>query len=211
MNMIYLIGGAPRVGKSTAARSLAKEVGVGVVSTDELEELVMARLSKEQRARSFPLPLFSGTPSKNTLPPEERVELLFVSARSLEQEIDRLVDDAIRGDRSLVIEGVSLLPRQVDSLIAQYGQGIVHAVFVVSDDVALILEGMAKNTNPDDWAKELDEAVRRQVAEFTAACSKRIANDATPHKLPCFERTADFANDVRKVVSSLRSSDTAAL
>jgi hypothetical protein len=202
--MIYLIGGAPRVGKSIVAKALAEKVGADFVSTDDLEEQTKARLSSERQAELFPLPMFSGTPSENTLAPEERLGLMLVTARFLEPEIQRLVDDSVRHGRSLVIEGVDVSPRHASRLIEQYGEEIIRSVFVVSDDVTLILDGMAKNTNPNDWTKEADEAVRRQVAEFVAVCGRHFKMEAELNRQAYIERTSDFDENIQKAINLLR-------
>jgi hypothetical protein len=65
--MIYLIGGAPRIGKSLIANALGNMKQAMVLSTDELDEQYVATLSEDERVRKFPMPNFSGTPSHNTI------------------------------------------------------------------------------------------------------------------------------------------------
>lgn len=197
--MIYLIGGAPRVGKSFIANSLAQQVKARIVATDDLCSRVLSATPEEERASKFPWPVFSGIASENTHTPEERVRLQIIEARSSEAEIDRVVTEAIHDPQFLVVEGVHLLPDHVRKLQEKFGRDRVHAIFVGSQDIERVLDGMAKNTNPHDWMKEANAEVQRQVAEFVVAYSGWIKAEASKNGLRYIERTEDFTHDIEEV------------
>ncbi len=198
--MIYLIGGAPRVGKSLAANAITQATHVAPVSTDDVCGQVMAAMPEEERASKFPLPRFSGDPAENTLSPEDRVKLQIVSARSLEPEIDRIIADALSKQETLVLEGVHLLPDHVQELLEQHGTDSIRPVFVGSEDATRIVDGIQKNTNPNNWLREGNPAVIRQIAEFAAAFSAWIRGEAEIHSLTYIERTDDFEGDMKRFV-----------
>ncbi len=198
--MIYLIGGAPRVGKSIAAKAIAHATSTAPFSTDDVCGQISTAMSEEERALKFPLPGFSGDPTENTLSPEDRVKLQIVSAQSLEPEIDRMIADAVSNQETLILEGVHLLPDHVRSLVEQYGLKNISPVFVGSEDVGRVVEGIQKNTNPNNWLKESDPAVIRQVAEFAAAFSAWIRDEAERNSLIYMERSDDFEGDMKRVI-----------
>lgn len=108
--MVCLIGGAPRVGKSIAAKRFAEKRGIKPISTDDLVEKVKPSLSEEEKLKAFPWECFSGDSSENTLTCKERVNRQEVCARSLEPKMDRLIGEAVKDGHSLVIEGVPFSP-----------------------------------------------------------------------------------------------------
>lgn len=201
--MIYLIGGAPRVGKSIVSKSIARNKGIEPISTDDMQNHFSGTIPEERRRELFPLPGFSGDPSENTLTPDERVKLQDIEAESLKTEVENAIDAAINDHRDLVIEGVHLSPRIVRELIDKYGNDEIIASFVGSMDVERIMSGMGKNTNPNDWLKDANEVVRRQVAEFVAAFSKYVEEEAQKNGFLYLERTDEFESDMRRVTESL--------
>jgi len=194
--MIYLIGGSPRVGKSIIAKSVAKKQKTEIISTDDVCEDYFKHLSDEEKKAKFPLPSFSGNASENTLKPEEWVDLQIISAKSLETELSRIISEAIAEDKTVVIEGVHLLPEYVSSILAKYGSDKIRALCIGLTDVDQAVEGIMRNTNPDNWMRESNSDVVRQVAESIVAFSVRIQEDAMRNHLPYKERTEDFEGDV---------------
>jgi hypothetical protein len=73
-----------------------------------------------------------------------------------------------------------------------------------SRDVELILRGISQNTSPNNWLKDSNEVVRRQVAEFVRAFSSYIFNETKRLQLPYKERSEDFQADIVDVIRNLR-------
>ncbi len=188
--MIYLIGGAPRIGKSILAKEFAKQVGAEVVSTDGLE----------MSNNNLPKLGFCGDPEENILPPMERVRLQTAYSEVLEPTIEHLISTAFNEQKKIIIEGIHLLPSHVVKYIQKYS---ATAVFVGWKDAKVVLNGMAQNNNPNDWLKDSNETVRRQVADFTIAFSEYISTEAEKHDLPYTERTEDFQSDIKRIISTL--------
>jgi len=201
--MIYLIGGAPRIGKSIMAKRVATLMCADFFSTDDIQEKVVGRLTPEEKLRKLPFPGFSGDPAENKLSPDVLVRLQLIEAQSLKPEIDTMVRDAVSAQKDIVVEGVHLLPDHVSHLIKEFGQDRVHGVFMGSEDVEMIAEGIKQNTNPENWLKNSDVEVIRQVAEFSAAYSRYIRAEAARHRLTYFRRTDDFEADKSIVMDKI--------
>ena len=202
--MIYLIGGAPRVGKSLMAKKLVEETKSHFISTDDVCETFISGLSDEQRTQKFPMPNFSGEASHNTMSSKERVDLQMISAKSLEPELDRIIGETIQKQETIVLEGIHLLPSHVRSLEEKFGKENVFAIFVGSSDLDLVVDGIYKNTNPHNWLKDSDEAVIRQVGEFVVEFSNRIKKETEENSVPYIERTKDFEADVNRFLVMCR-------
>jgi 2-phosphoglycerate kinase len=196
--MIYLIGGAPRIGKSLIAKIIADSQHIELVATDDIYKKATRTLSPSERRTKFPLPEFSGTASENILTPGQRVELMIVSAKSLEQEIHWVISEAIAKGKSIVVEGVDLLPDFIQKLLTEYGPKNIHAIVMGCLDEDRVMDGLLKDRNPHSWLKEADAVVRRQVAEFAVSCSLRIKELAEQSEVTYVERTDDFDGDMKR-------------
>lgn len=194
--MIYLIGGAPCVGKSLLAKRIAKQEGIEVLSTDHACDAFIETLSSEERSVCFPLGGFSGDPAKNVLTPQRHAALQVTSSLSLEPEIGRHIAESVAAGRPLIVEGVHLLPEVIDRLRRKYAATPVRALVVWSQDVERVVRGIAANTSPENWLGGSDPVVIRQVAESVAAFSAYAAAEAEKYGIWSFERTDRFAEDM---------------
>lgn len=201
--MIYLIGGAPRIGKSIAARKLAVQIGASALTADDIGSEYSAKLPEAERAEKFPFPGFSGDPADNTLPPAELTRLQLIEAKSMEPEFRRLIAEAVTAGKDFVLEGVQVLPEFAKDIMDHSQPGTVRALFVGSEDAARVMDGMAKNTSPDDWLRDSDTEVIKQVAAFAVDFSGWLKPACAAAGLPYFERTDDFQKDLDYIVDSL--------
>lgn len=184
--MIYLIGGAPRVGKSIVGKHLSLKTGFQLISTDEIE------IPPDQSI----LPGFSGNPSENILSPEERVKLLVAEAEFLQNTIKEIVKKTTEDHKDVIIEGVHVLPKHV----SKYGLENIKVIFLGSRDTELILRGISQNDSPNNWLKNCNEVVRHQVAEFVRAFSAYIFNETEKSRVVYKERSDDFDSDVAYII-----------
>ncbi len=199
--MIYLIGGAPRIGKSIIAKKIAESTQSSLVSTDDICEQVIKRLAENERKIKFPLPGFSGKASENVLTADERVKLQLISAESLQPEMGRIISEAIMKRISLVVEGVHILPKHVRGLMAEYGAEQICPLFVGLSNVDRVVDGIVKNNSSHNWMRDSNPDVIRQVAEFVAAFSVSIREETLRNGLHYEERTDDFENDIERLAN----------
>ena len=75
--MIYLIGGAPRCGKTTFSKRLAAKKRIPWISTDLIESIVAEYMSPAERQKGFPLA------NVCTALPEESLRTEIISAKTL--------------------------------------------------------------------------------------------------------------------------------
>jgi len=193
--MFYLIGGAPRVGKSIIAQELTKSVKGRLVSTDDLEN---------QSGRSSWIP-FSSDPEKNTLAPAELVKVLISEADLLQGDMNGMLKEAKAEKKDIVFEGVHLLPKYVSTYKEALGEEKFKIIFIGSTNTGLILQGMAENTSPDNWLKTFDQTVRKQIALFANAFSKYLITETQKFSLPYKERSSDFQEDLTEIENGLLS------
>lgn len=198
--MIYLLGGAPRVGKSIIGRQLAETIGFEYVSTDDIDSKAQAAVSAEECAVRFPGPNFDGDPKKNTHSPEDRTRLQMITNESLRPIIDTIIRDAIHRNHNLVIEGAHLLPEHTQSLTNEFGSSGVRSLFLGWIDINAIANGIYQDTGDRNWLKLGDATVTLQVAKFVAVYSARIREEAEKYGCIYQERTNNFETDTQQVL-----------
>ena len=191
--MIYLIGGAPRVGKSIIATRLAKLLSGRLISIDELEK------QSNRPAVVF----FSSNPAENTLTPKELVDTLVSEANLLHDDINRILRKAKDRNENVIIEGVHILPEYVMSYAEILNTENVKSIFIGSTNTELVLQGMAQNTGSNNWLKDFGKTVRKQIALFTNAFSNYLISEAQKYKTPYKERSLNFQEDMSNIIKEM--------
>jgi 2-phosphoglycerate kinase len=190
--MIYLIGGAPRIGKSTIAKQLAQSIGGRFVATDELEV-----------PNKDPSVIFYSGAEKNIQTPDERIEAIINEAKQKTPLIENVINSSVKESRDTVIEGVHLFPVYVAKFMQTHGEANIKAISIGSTDIELILNGMRYNTSPNNWSKDFTQAVLRQIALFTRAFSEYVRDESQKYHLQYQERSNDFQKDTLDVLREL--------
>src|SRR4051812_42769122 len=111
--MFYFIGGAPRTGKTTIAKSLAKELGVSWISTDTLESVISEYIPEEK----FPKNLIrEETDQSNDVmytqySTDEIKFAYFKQAEAVQDTLMRFVECESQNGREYIFEGYHILPK----------------------------------------------------------------------------------------------------
>lgn len=154
--MIYLIGGAPRAGKSILGQRLCTALKIGWVSTDLLMELLRVKdaagIKKEWNA----------APEAITA----NAEWFFPYLERFIWGVSSMADD-------YVIEGVDFLPAQVAQLSAHYP---IRTVFLGCS--SMTLELFDQFPGRSRGYSGLSEARRRQIVEDVPRWSAFIHQEA---------------------------------
>lgn len=154
--MIYLIGGAPRVGKSILGQRLCTTLKVGWVSTDLLMELLRVANAAGRKMKWDAAP-----------------EAITANAEWFFPYLERFVWGVSSLAEHYVIEGVDFLPVQVAQLSAQYP---IRAVFLGCS--RLTLEGFNQFSGRSGYGS-LPEALRRQLLRTYRAGARSFARKPT--------------------------------
>lgn len=154
--MIYLIGGPPRCGKTTLAKSMAKKFGIPWISTDMLEVVSGEYMTQAQWNKTHPYSLLRRKHRSNdafygALSSREIVSVLRRQAKPTAVAIGMAVACEINDGNDYIIEGYHVEPSLAESLVKKYGKKNVRAVFVVKHDPAAFARDVRKSTTPNDW------------------------------------------------------------
>ncbi len=188
--MMYLIGGAPRLGKSIIAKKVALEAGISWLSTDSI--CAMLRPGKEMR---FADVMHLGT--------ARIVERELTEAASIAKTLTLFIERHIESGTDFVLEGVHLLPALFGH-IQKARPAAVKSLFVLSTDENIVLSGLCADTREENWMSGASEEMQRAMADFVVGYSMAIRNLAEKECLSMFERTADFQKDIETMMYLLQ-------
>jgi hypothetical protein len=173
--MIYLVGGAPRVGKSILGQRVSANLHAGWVSTDVLMQLLRVKneagINVEWNAR----------PSAITA----TAEWFFPYLERFIWGVSSLAD-------TYVIEGVDFLPAQVAQLAPQYQ---LRAVFLGCS--RMTLEHLDQFPGRSHGYSLLPEEVRRQIVQDVPNWSDFIRQETERFGYPYVDMVSQFPERLR--------------
>jgi len=151
--MLYLIGGAPRCGKTKLAKKISRKLSIPVFSTDELRLYVRDRTPRDEVDGKFPFEaMFDGDQVDRCFERYAPKDFLMADkreARTLFKAVRSFLEDKIRKKDDYIIEGVHLLPRYVGKILLPKKE--FRAVYLVKTDEGSILDGLKRNNDKKDW------------------------------------------------------------
>ena len=173
--MIYLVGGAPRAGKSILGQQVSAKLNVGWVSTDVLIQLLRVKNEASTKAE------WNAAPAAITA----NAEWFFPYLERFIWGVSSLADN-------YVIEGVNFLPSQVVQLSQQYQ---LRAVFLGCS--SMTLERLNQFPGRSRGYSLLPEEVRRQIVQDVPLWSEFIRQEAGRSGYPYVDTVSHFAESLR--------------
>ena len=153
--MIYLIGGAPRCGKTTIAQQLSKSLRVSWISADAIESIVASHTPKKDLPKLFPKGVIRHqTRQSNDLMYEqystqEITDVYIRQSKASWRAIRVLIECSIKEGHDFIIEGHQIHPQLIAQLKEEF-KGI-KGLIIVRTDLDAIVSGALKSTAPNDW------------------------------------------------------------
>ena len=174
--MIYLIGGAPRVGKTTLCQQIARRLGIGWISTDIVHDLLM--LTNVEGIKHE----WNAAPSAVA----QVAEWFFPYLQRLVWSTDSMAE-------AYVIEGVAFLPEHVARLAKDFQ---VRVVFVGSSQMTL--EKLDNYPGMSRGYSRLPEAFRRQIADDVPLWSQFIRDESQRFGYPYVDTGEHFTQRLQE-------------
>lgn len=161
--MFYLIGGAPRTGKSTLAQKLVERNAIPFVSTDVLLHMV-----------SDTLPELS-----LTKPYEEIPEKFFPYIKNLFKHLDSSL-------KNYTVEGDLLLPSHISVLQKEYE---LRSCFLGFSSITL--QELEQHVGENDWIQELPASEKANLPKWIMAKSLQIKQECDRYNVPYVDMSSD--------------------
>jgi len=190
MSMVYLIGGAPRVGKTKLALRAVGQKPMFALSTDAVRASLRVMYTAEQKPALFALL------AEEQLPLAESIAEQNAESRELWPAIKAFIHSNYDEGHDVLVEGIGILPALLSELKIPY-----KAVFVgntAANHVETIREHARAHNS--DWLHGRDDSYIESIALFVAGFSESIRAEAEKCSLPyvdirndAFERSQDEA------------------
>ena len=203
--MIYFIGGPPRVGKSLIAEITTSQHGINAVSTDSLGAVLETVLSPEAAPGLFAVSRF------NELPESDRIRLMMENtARRIDCQIEeskavwRAVVPFVQREqeegRSLVVEGVAVLPELVAGL-----EGFDFRTVFLGNRELTHKENIKKGAleREHDWMRHASDEYIDAFAAFVVQMSGYIEKEARARGFDYIEMGGRPMSDAAAEVAGL--------
>ena len=179
--MIFLVGGAPRAGKTILAQRVSAKLKMGWVSTDVLEELLRIRNSEITKNEWNAAP-----------------ESIAASADRFFPYLMRFVWGISSLADNYLIEGVDFLPTQVAQLSTEYE---IRSVFLGSSQMTL--ESFDKFPGRSQGYAGLPEEMRRRIVKDVPIWSEFIHQEAIRFGYPYIDTSDNFSMRLNKAEAIL--------
>lgn len=206
--MIYLIGGPPRCGKTTLAKTMSKKFGIPWISCDTLEVIAGAYMSRAQWDKTHPYSLLrrkhkTNDAFYNTYTANEIVEVLRKQAEPTFAAIDMATICEIKDGNDYIIEGYHILPSVAHDLMKKYGHKNIKAVFLGKNDSKKFAVDVHKSTTPNDWmlrgTKKPETFLK--IGEMVSLYSRAFETEAKRYRLPFISMDQNFKSQLQKAIS----------
>lgn len=177
--MIYLIGGAPRTGKTRLARRLSRQLGIGWFPLDTLRFVVRSLVPEVTETDGF------------GRPPGPWADFFHPYVRDTV-----LSSDHVAGD--YIIEGIDFMPRHAHALAAELD---VRSCFLGLSTVDM--DTIDAHAGRMDYQRHLDPEIRRAYPRWIERWSRDVRAECIRFDLPYFDLAHDYEARAAKALASL--------
>ena len=203
--MFYLIGGAPRTGKTTLAKNLSKESGVPWISTDTLESIVSTYVSKTDFPHLFPKAIIrketggSNDSMYSEYSSQEIVNAYLSQSKAVWKAIEMFLAVEDKQDHSYILEGYHIHPELIKRFELSFPTK-TRAVFLGRSHVPTIVKSATENAPPGDWftGKTSSNETYPKIAAMLALFSAHIEAQANECGLAYFNVDDDFQGTLNR-------------
>jgi 2-phosphoglycerate kinase len=156
INMLYLIGGPPRCGKTTLSKALAIKLEIPYFSIDHIASVIPPYIPAERQAECFPLKALRQHFNTNNqfferYSSQEIVDAYRKQAMTCWPGIKNFIQYAVEDEHDLILEGWQLLPHLLEDIPSTTRPDKVQVNYLYKTDVEEICSGLKANQGGNDW------------------------------------------------------------
>lgn len=185
--MIYLIGGAPRVGKSTIVKHIVKQQPMHAISTDAIRYMLRHAVPAEALDPAIFLDFHQDIMNSWSKDPAVTLDEQNQQSKAYWPALKQLLASYDKDGMDIVMEGSAILPAFVSTL------GIKNqTVFIgnTSDQHADIIKAQAR-ASEHDWMHAYSDEAIASAASFFKYMSTHLQAEAEHFGMAYFEITDD--------------------
>ncbi len=207
--MLYLIGGAPRCGKTTVARRVAASMCCSRLPADYLSTAFSNYIPAAELAARYPAWATATVDDRYArYTSAEVIGIYRTRAATTWPGLRDLLSYAAHDRHAMVVEGYHLEP----GWLAEFGR--THAAFpirtlvLVRADAAQLALDLRRSTDPTDWVlcSAREDVTFARVAQMVCDYSAWFAAEAMRHGLDVYAMDGDYNTAVAGAVRELTAS-----
>lgn len=206
--MIYLVGGAPRCGKTSFAQYACREFGIPWISTDVLMSVARAYLSPDEIAERVPHVKSLGATNDEVYANNSIATIIDhykTKQRGTVPAIKALIADTVKERYTYLLEGGHLFPELIHELLEEYGTDLIRSVVLVRSDTSGLADAFTQSTAEYDWAvaKTHNPETYAKIAEMIREFSAFFMEGAEKFKLPLVKTDGDLSQNFPTITAHL--------
>jgi 2-phosphoglycerate kinase len=208
---LYLIGGAPRCGKTTLARRLAQALGCSHVPADYLGTAFANYIPAADLPHRYPA---WGTATVDerfaTYTTAQIIANYRTKAETVWPGLRAFCEYALLQRHPMVLDGYQLEPRFIHELIGAYPQFPIAVVVLTRTRIGRIRNDLIKTTDPEDWVGQstTQPITFMRIAEMVSQYSQLFSAEAARYQLASFDMDVGFHAQIAQAVAYLQRSPT---
>jgi 2-phosphoglycerate kinase len=205
--MLYLIGGAPRCGKTTLARQLAQALGCSHVPADYLGSAFANYIPAAELPQRYPAWATATVDQRfATYTTAQIIANYRTKAATVWPGLRAFCEYALAQRHAMVIDGYQLEPRLIQELIDAYPQLPISAAVLTRTQIDRIRDDLIATTTPDDWiGQSTTQAITfTRIAEMVSHYSLYFSTEAARYQIASFDMDAGFHNQIAEAVAYLQ-------
>lgn len=210
--MFYLIGGAPRSGKTTIAKELSNKLSIPWISTDTLESVVVKYINSDNIEKLFPKSVLRKLTNNSNdemyikYTSNEIVDAYIEQGKSMAQAIETFIACEALYNHDYILEGHHISP---DLVLILKDKFPIKAVFVGREDIEETLKAITINPHENDWvtSKTKNTETYTLIANMLTEFSLRVKKSAEENNLQYVSVATNFKDVVEQIVGNINKED----
>jgi 2-phosphoglycerate kinase len=211
LTVIYLIGGSPRVGKSTLAKLLSKEKSIPYISADDAASVITPYIPESEYAEKLPLrTALQATKGSNDVfyskySADEAMALYIRQAETLWAGFRNFIRYVLDDEHEYILEGWQILPYLINSVMTPENKEKIAACFLYKENIEEIASGLKSGTSKLDWVinNTKEKATFMRIAKMISSFGKYTKSEAEKYDLRAVNMDFDFNRKIKELSESL--------
>jgi 2-phosphoglycerate kinase len=209
--MIYLIGGPPRVGKTSLADALAKRISLPYFTLDHVTSVISPYIPEQEYVIKLPLRVareetnFSNDVFYAKYSPEQIVDIYLRQAETYWPGVENFIRYAIEDDHDLILEGWQLLPHLLQAVVTPDTEAKLKIIFLYKSNLENIVSGLRTSTARNDWVikNTKDESTFLAIAKMMNHFGGYIEKEAHEYNFRSVNTDFNFQQKIKESLESI--------
>ena len=209
--MIYLIGGAPRCGKTTLAEALTRRVSFPSFTLDHVTSVISPYIPEHEYATRLPLRVarqetnFSNDVFYSKYSAEQSVGIYLRQAETFWPGVESFIKYAVQDEHDLILEGWQILPRLLHAAVTPENRDKLKVIFLYKLDPARIVSGLKASTARNDWVvrNTKDESTFLAIAKMISHFGGYTEKEAKRYGFRSVNTDSDFGRTIEETLASI--------